>query len=90
MSEVFTEKGSFLTKYAPSGDEAYLLPAWLGCLRWAMGEEKIMAQFEKDTGEKWIPGRSPIERMVDDACGVQKEFFEKFAKWMNENIWGEV
>lgn len=85
----FTDKGQFLLQYAPQGDHAYLLPAWLGCLRWAMSTPKIMKQFEADTGMKWLSGRTPIERMVDEACSVRDEFFEAFAKWMNENIWGD-
>lgn len=86
----FTDKGKLLEQYAPKGDDAYLLPAWLGCLRWAMTTPEIMRRFEAKTGLKWMPGRSPIERMVDEACGVQDEFFDAFAKWMNDNLWGEV
>jgi hypothetical protein len=86
----FTDKGQFLAQYAPSGDEAYLLPAWLGCLSWALTNPQVLEQFEKSTGFKRNHARSPIERMIDEATGMQAEYFAAFAKWMNENIWGGV
>jgi hypothetical protein len=27
--------------------------------------------------------------MIDEATGVEADFFRAFAKWHNENIWGE-
>jgi hypothetical protein len=84
----FTAAGSFLAPYAPK--DAYLLPAWLGCFSWALGEPEILAAFRIETGNTWTPGRLPIERMIDDATGADREFFAQFAAWMNATIWGDV
>lgn len=70
-------------------DNPIMAGAWVGSMEFAFGNEEIMAQFEADTGLAWRPGRSPIERMIDDACGLKAEFVAAFARWHNANIWGE-
>ena len=70
--------------------ENALIPAmWYSCLRWALGKKEFIQQFQKDTGNKYRPPRSPIEKMVDESTGADKHFLREFAKWMNKNIWGE-
>jgi len=73
----------------PSGPHAYLIPAWLGCLRWALGNDEIMAAFRAETGNTWTPGRSGLEVAIDRATGAEATFFRAFAKWVNENLWGD-
>ena len=43
-----------------------------------------------ETGERWTPGRSPIERMIDEATDVQWMFVKSFTHWFNLNIWGDM
>lgn len=88
MSESLTDAGAFLEPYLPA--QAYLHPAWLSCLSWAMTEPEILAAFRQDTGHAWAPGRTPLDRMVDEATGADKAFLEAFAAWMNVHVWGEV
>ncbi len=76
----------FLAPYLPQ--DAALHPAWLGCLSWAIQEPEVLAAFRAETGQTWTPGRSPIERMIDEATGADQAFFAAFAQWMNEHLWG--
>ena len=80
--------GSFLEPYLPK--EAYLHPAWFGCLSWALGEPEIMDALCAETGNHWTLGRTGLDRAIDQATGAEREFFKAFAGWMNENLWGEV
>jgi hypothetical protein len=64
--------------------------AWLGCIHWALGDAGSVAAFRQETGNNWRPGNTPIERMIDTASGVDREFLFAFIRWANENIWGPV
>ena len=88
MSGSLTDAGAFLEPYLPI--QAYLHPAWFGCLHWALGNAEMVAAFREDTGHAWTPGRTPLDRMVDEATGADKAFLEAFAAWMNANVWGEA
>lgn len=79
---------NILTTFLPKKE--YLHPAWYGCLHWALGKEEIVQLFRNETGIQWIPGETAIDRMIDESTGAGKEFLQKFAEWMNANIWGEL
>jgi hypothetical protein len=87
-ADILTPAGAFLAPYLPK--EPYLIPAWFGCLAWALQEPDILTAFRADTGLTWTPGRTPLERMIDDATGADAAFIAAFAAWMNHNVWGEV
>ena len=74
----------------PSDTPAYMNDAWLGCLVWAINQPEIVAQFREETGNRWLPGGTVIERMVDDATGALHQFIVQFVKWANVNIWGPI
>ena len=74
----------------PNDTPDYMTPAWLGCLRWALSEPEIVAQFREETGNQWTPGRTPIESMIDDATGVAHDFIVSFIVWFNINVWGQA
>lgn len=74
----------------PQGEHEYLVPAWLGCFSWALRNCRVMEDFTAATGVKYTPPRTGIEAMIDDATGADDAFFCAFAKWMNENIWGDM
>jgi hypothetical protein len=78
---------NIFTPYLPQ--EEWLHAAWYGCLHWALGEKKVVESFRLATGNAWKPSNSSIEQAIDKATGADKEFFESFANWMNENIWGK-
>lgn len=63
--------------------------AWIGSLRYALTREDMMAAFRADTGNTWQPGKTTIDRMIDEATGADFDFLKAFAKWHNANVWGE-
>lgn len=69
---------------------ALMHQAWTDCLLWAVGHAEIRKAFQKDTGISWQPSRSPIEQMIDEATGAEADHIEKFIRWFNQNVWGEV
>ena len=79
----------------PEGTPEYMAPAYYGCLNWAIGEEYCRKQFEEDTQtQALLLPRSPIELMVDRACGIDRsqdalDYFNKFKKWHDEFVWGK-
>lgn len=83
-----------MNERGPLGDlmpsDPIMIAAWLGCLRYSLGRPDILDDFRKDTGNNWTPGKSGLDQMIDRATGAELEFFRSFAKWHNENIWGEV
>jgi len=78
---------SFLGKYIPPDKPQAI--AWVSCLRWALGNEDVLAQFRQDTGTRWVPGKGALDRMIDEATGADRAFIEAFAEWFNSNVWGE-
>ena len=66
-----------------------MVAAWCGSIRWAIGTEEILQMFQRDTGNTWMPSRIPIERMIDEETGAGFKFVLAFARWHNQNIWGE-
>jgi hypothetical protein len=50
----------------------------------------MVEAFRADTGMQWTPGRTPLERLIDEATGADTAFLEAFAAWMNREIWGAV
>lgn len=50
-----------------------MIEAWLGCMCWAVDQPEHLAQFESDTGL----------RFVDDP-----KVFVAFCDWATANIWG--
>lgn len=65
-----------------------MIPPWFACMQWAISSKPTMDQFFADTGSKYVAPRNGIERMIDEAAGMDIAFLRTFAKWMNENIWG--
>ena len=64
--------------------------AWVPALSAALGNAEILAAFRADTGERWQPGASPLERMIDDATGAGDAFMSRFVDWFNANVWGDL
>ena len=80
----------------PETTPDFMAPAWAACLRWAIGEAQVRADFEAATGHRWshsataMPMASALEAMIDSATGHDKAYVEAFIAWFNENVWGEV
>ncbi len=74
----------------PADTPAYMAPAWISCMQWAIGVPEILESFRVDTGMRWTPGRSPIERMINDSTEMSWHFVKAFVEWANVNIWGPM
>lgn len=74
----------------PDDTPDYMLPAWIGCIRFALLEDNIRADFEKDTGMRYTPPRNVIEKMIDDSTGYNDDYIEEFIRWINVNICGPL
>lgn len=90
MNQAIGRAGSANMEYIepPANTPEFIWPAWYSCLRWAVGEKEIMGRFTAETGIKFHPETSPLDWMIDDATGANKDFVFKFCDWFNENIWG--
>ena len=63
--------------------------AWRDFIIWAFNNSDFRRAFEEATGTPaLIPTKSPIEAMVDKACGVKEDYFRKFGIWATKNHWG--
>ena len=77
-----SEKPNFYGKGNP------LMEAMFGaCVRWAWENPETREAFEKDTGMR--VAQSPIDAMVDEATGYDKEVADAFVRWVIANVWGE-
>ena len=65
----------------------YMIPAWLSCLYWAVGDADMMDAYRTATGDNWRPSGG-LNAMVDAATGADRAFFLRFAGWFNTNVWG--
>jgi hypothetical protein len=74
----------------PADTPDYMIPAWIGCMHWAIGEPNIPGAYREQTGDKWEPGRTGIDRAIDEACGADKAFAERFIRWANAHVWGPL
>ena len=73
-------------------DNDMLMGGFIGLVRFAFNKEEIVTQYKDETGIDIhrIVARSPIESMVDKACGFDgHEEFAAFADWVNVNFWGQ-
>ena len=41
-----------LNALRPADTPAYMTPAWLGCISWALGEKEVVTAYREDTGEQ--------------------------------------
>ena len=74
----------------PADTPEYMVPAWLGCIDFAIGQPEIVAAFRRDTGNNWSPGKTGIDRMIDEATGADRRFIREFIRWANVHVWGPI
>lgn len=65
-------------------------PAWFACVRWAIGTKEFRDAFKEETGLdlEMLANRNPIDKMIDEATGFQREIIVKFCDWVTVNVWG--
>lgn len=80
-----------IESFLPADTPDYMLPAWLGCISWALQEPGVVAAFRAETGHHWQPGTTPLEHMIDEATADSpRAFIEAFILWVNANVWGPM
>lgn len=74
----------------PADTPDYMAPAWGACMSWALGNAAIRAEFEADTGRKWVAPKNAIDRAIDKATGHGDDYVRAFIEWANVNVWGPM
>lgn len=70
----------------------FLMGAFVGLVRFMFNQDEMVKIFKEETGLdiRKILIRSPIQKMVDEACDFDgHEEFAAFADWVNVNFWGQ-
>jgi hypothetical protein len=80
----------WLLALMPADTPIFMFPAWIGAIRFALGTAEAMEGFRRDTGNQRAPGKTPLDRMIDEACGADIAFLESFIKWANVAVWGPL
>ncbi len=75
---------------APADVPECMWPMYFSCLQWAIGEPEVMAAFKADTGLSYSAPRCGLDRMIDEATGLQENIVKSFVEWFNKNVWGPM
>lgn len=67
--------------------------SWASFLRFALNRDDFRAEFEAETGEKFVqPPTTSFEMAIDEACGVdvsRQRYVHHFAKWATPKYFGD-
>jgi hypothetical protein len=69
-------------------DDPIMFGFFMGCVRWALGEKRVMAEYRKQTGDAFSPATTAEARMIDQATGADIAFLQRFSDWVEENLFG--
>jgi DNA-binding NarL/FixJ family response regulator len=79
------------SRLMPGDTPDHMAAAWAGCMEWAIGKPELRAAFEQATGQPaYVPPRSGLDKMIDDATGYGNEYIVAFIAWANDAVWGRV
>lgn len=63
-----------MAELATPWDNHYMLPAFLGCVHWALGNDEIVESFSKDTGCN---------------VSADFDSMQRFSDWVADNVFGK-
>ncbi|MDH0125781.1 hypothetical protein N7376_17400 [Brucella intermedia GD04153] len=69
-------------------DDPIMFGFFMGCVRWALVEKRVMDEHRKQTGDKFSPASTAEARMIDHATGADIAFLQRFSDWVEENLFG--
>ena len=76
-----------LMSLRPSEMPSVLDVAWVGFVSFMLREPDQVKRYRYETGDKWTPGTTAIDRMVDEATGRDIQFIKDFVAWVNPMFW---
>ena len=64
-------------------DPAYFfhLGAFVGYVKWASGDAKMIDRFQSDTGVAYRAPRTGLDAAIDKATGYNSEIARRFTEW---------
>lgn len=74
----------------PADTPEYMAPAWLGLIRYLIGQPEAFAAYRRETGCTYRPPKNGLEAQIDAATGADWEFLKRFVAWVNVNHWGPM
>lgn len=63
----------------PYDSDPLMLPAFIGCVGWALGKDEIVARYKSETGDTLFGVTG---------AGKPVMFIQRFSDWVAENIFG--
>lgn len=65
--------------------------AFIGAAEYLGKQEGIFEDFQKDTGHdmSFLLNRTGLDKIIDQATGIEKELFGAYLDWIVINHWGE-
>lgn len=82
------EHGDSNAEVPGSSPGALMEIAWRDFLVWAFGNPEMRKEFEADTGRSLKAPTSPLDTMIDKACGVKDANMRAFIEWATVKHWG--
>lgn len=78
---------------ADPSERAFMDAAWASFLDWAIRQPQIVDEFRRATSRPdFMRQRSPIDRLIDQACGVppagDNDDVAAFVRWATHEYWG--
>jgi hypothetical protein len=67
-----------------------MAPAFIGLASYLISEPKAVEAFAKETGLDLsiLENRSAVEKMIDQAAGMERDLFIAWLDWVAVNHWG--
>lgn len=62
--------------------------AWRDFIVWAQTQKDVVAQFNAETGRRYLAPRSLLDALIDQASGHETKEAEAFVEWVTVNLWG--
>lgn len=64
-----------------------LIGPFVASCHWAIGQESIRSDFERETEKKYTIPKTAIHAMIDNATGAGRDYIESFIEWWAFGYW---
>lgn len=69
-------------------DGHWMYGDYIGFFHFALGDQVLLDQYRKFSGNNWQPAETPEGRMIDKAAGADLEFLQGYSDWLVEKVFG--